>query len=516
VKEADMPWKTADVEAHIKGLSDKQKTVWVKVANASLSRCEGNGGTNCDATAIKQANAIAQNVGESATDLVVIDTDGEVLLAESLTEATKMDGGQPFPASDYAYVPDPNKSSTWKLRLTATPGGGPDPGIVGAAAAALGGGFRGQQVDIPAADLPKVKSKVRAAWRTANPDKHDDEMPDGIKEADGDTELDSDLVPLAEKFRKDGTTPVKIIAPGWGSSGFYSPEVLERDGPQVFRAGTQMFIDHPTNAEESDRPERSLRDLAGLLASDARYQAEGPAGAGLYAEAQVFAPWQPVIQEIAPYIGLSIRALGKVVKGEAEGKKGPIVEKIVAGKSVDFVTAPGAGGKVLQLIESARNSIAEGGRKEERKNMEELQEVTKARDEALARVKELEEAAVPLEAEVKRLREVILLREAADVAREALAKTDLPEVTQVRLAEALGKSPPIKEGHLDKEAFTTAIDEAVKAEVAYLAEVKGTGQIKGMGGNGAGADDRKVLEESWRHMHPDWTDAQIKIAVDGR
>jgi len=102
---------------------------------------------------------------------------------EALREATKTEDGKQFGPSDYAYVPDPDAPSTWKLRLTDTPGGAPDSGIVGAAIAALGKGFRGQKVEIPAADLPKVKAKVRAAWKKANPDKGVDEMPPGSREA---------------------------------------------------------------------------------------------------------------------------------------------------------------------------------------------------------------------------------------------------------------------------------------------------------------------------------------------
>ncbi len=100
-------------------------------------------------------------------------------------KATKREDGKDFPASDYAYVPDATKSSTWKLRLTSTPGGKPDARIVGAAVAALGKGFRGQKVQIPAAALAGVKAKVRAAWRKANPDKKAEDMPAAIKEAVG-------------------------------------------------------------------------------------------------------------------------------------------------------------------------------------------------------------------------------------------------------------------------------------------------------------------------------------------
>jgi hypothetical protein len=95
----------------------------------------------------------------------------------------KTEDGVKFPAQDYAYVPDPDSPSTWKLRLTSTPGGAPDARIVGAAAAALGPGYRGQKVEIPAGDLAAVKAKVRAAWKEANPDRDDGEMPEGIREA---------------------------------------------------------------------------------------------------------------------------------------------------------------------------------------------------------------------------------------------------------------------------------------------------------------------------------------------
>lgn len=94
----------------------------------------------------------------------------------------KTEAGSCYPASDFAYVPDSESPSTWKLRLTKTPGGNPDPGIVGAAVAALGPeGFRGNRVQIPADDIPKVKAKVRTAWKKANPEKDASEMPETIR-----------------------------------------------------------------------------------------------------------------------------------------------------------------------------------------------------------------------------------------------------------------------------------------------------------------------------------------------
>jgi hypothetical protein len=111
------------------------------------------------------------------------ETDEFVKAVEGRTQ-----GGTTYPRSDYAYTPD-DTPSHWKLRLTNSPGGSPDAGIVGAAIAALGKGFRGNKVEIPADALPGVKAKVRAAWHKANPDKGEDEMPDAIKKSEGETNM---------------------------------------------------------------------------------------------------------------------------------------------------------------------------------------------------------------------------------------------------------------------------------------------------------------------------------------
>ena len=56
-----MPWSVGDVESHIKGLTDRQKRVWVEVANGALERGEDEG------SAIRMANAAAQRVGKAKT-----------------------------------------------------------------------------------------------------------------------------------------------------------------------------------------------------------------------------------------------------------------------------------------------------------------------------------------------------------------------------------------------------------------------------------------------------------------
>ena len=93
---------------------------------------------------------------------------------------TKRENGQDYPAAAYAYVPDSQSPSTWKLRLVETPGGAPTPAQVGRALAALGpGGFRGNRVKIPSADLAAVKRRVLAAWRATHDRK--EEVPAVLK-----------------------------------------------------------------------------------------------------------------------------------------------------------------------------------------------------------------------------------------------------------------------------------------------------------------------------------------------
>lgn len=420
--------------------------------------------------------------------------------------ATKREDGKDFFKSDYAYTPD-DLPSHWKLRLAASPGGGPDSGIVGAACAALGPGFRGQKVQIPAGDLATVKAKVRAAWKKANPDRKPEEMPPAIREAATEMALLGDTVPLAEgAVSADGLARVKVIQPGWGSSGYYPPEILERDGGKVFPKNTFLFWDHPTEAEEAARPEGSLRNLAGKLVTDAQWQINDVAGPGLYADAQVFEQFRQPLADLAPHIGLSIRGMGKATTGEAEGRTGPIIQELTAGKSIDFVTLAGAGGKVVSLFESARQAAH---------NTQEVKHVTEQE------AKQLKDANAALMAENARLREAVVLREAAEFVAAELAKVTMPDLTRQRLAKVLATALPIKEDKLDTETYKAAIAEAARAEVAYMVAITGGGQITGMGMS-TPPDGKAALKESFKHMYTKQgkTSAEAEqlatIAAEGR
>jgi len=104
--------------------------------------------------------------------------------AETTSTPMKTEGGVEFPAAAYAYVPEPDKPSTWKLRLWETPELKMTAKQVGLACAAFSaGGLMGNKVELPEADMKKIKAKIRTAWKKVNPDKEDSQMPEGIKKA---------------------------------------------------------------------------------------------------------------------------------------------------------------------------------------------------------------------------------------------------------------------------------------------------------------------------------------------
>lgn len=149
-----------------------------------------------------------------------------------------------------------------------------------------------------------------------------------------------------------GMLDVLLINEGWGSSGFYGADVLQEAAKDnVFPAGTQMFINHPTRAEADERPVRDLNFLAAVLTEDATYD---EASKGLRGKVKTFPAWRESLAEMAPYIGVSIRAAADIEEDvDVDGRVGDKVTKILEGLSVDFVTRAGRGGKVVEVLESA-------------------------------------------------------------------------------------------------------------------------------------------------------------------
>jgi hypothetical protein len=275
---------------------------------------------------------------------------------------------------------------------------------------------------------------------------------------------------------------IKLIAPGKGSSAFYPKEVLERDGPKVFKAGTHVYLNHPTAAEEASRPEGDVKNLAGVLTTSAVYNEAGASGPGLYARMKVFADHAQTVEEKAPHVGMSIRASGIAESGKSKDGL-PVLKELTSAESVDVVTKAGAGGMILQ--EGARPVSAKEG-------VQSLYEVLGVKDSKEGEmtpdeVKKLVESGIaeatkPLVESNRALRQRALAFDAREEGERLLETVTLPEEAKAKvIREAVRSLPLTAEGELDLKKFSESIVELAKTEGAYLAKITGSGKVFGMG-----------------------------------
>ena len=256
---------------------------------------------------------------------------------------------------------------------------------------------------------------------------------------------------------------IKLIAPGAGSSAFYPQEVLQRDGPKVFKAGTHVYLNHQTAAEEAARPEGDVLNLAGVLTTDASYQEGHAKGPGLYARMKVFADHAKTVEEKAAHVGMSIRASGIAESGKSKGGL-PVLKELTAAQSVDVVTHAGAGGMILTEAAKAATQTQEASSMEP----DEL----KLLRESVARLSGKETRREAIQEGARILRDVSL----PDAAKEYVIETVLKEAL------------PMKDGALDTVKFT----EAVNAEARRFGSAIGAGpRVTGMG---AGAQVVEITE----------------------
>lgn len=244
----------------------------------------------------------------------------------------------------------------------------------------------------------------------------------------------------------DGKYRIRIIVPGQGSSGIYTAENLAESAP-LFKAGTEMFIDHPTETEEWERPERSIRDYAGVFLEDATVGEDG----ALYTVCKVFSGVNDLIKDKWEHIGVSINAWC----ADPISENG-IVPPIAGVRSVDFVTTAGAGGAITDLLESNRNDnyVKEAGMdKEIESKFDELkasliEALSSKLEAAMATIQEAKAEEPTEEASV----DVDSVLEAG----RKIAESGLPEAAIVRVREA------VKAG--------ADVDSALDSERAYLKE----------------------------------------------
>lgn len=191
-----------------------------------------------------------------------------------------------------------------------------------------------------------------------------------------------------------------LIKSGWGSKAYYTEEALKRDGPTVFKAGTPIFLDHQTPEDRAAKPFGSVQNLAGELATDAVWDAEE---GGLVADVEIFEHEQARVRSLAKRVGLSIRAMTAAERGNREGRSGRIVTGLLGARSVDLVVRAGAGGQLLEVLESDEE-MEEQQMNEALEAINKLAETVNSRFDGIdKKITEIEESLVvePVEGEVE-------------------------------------------------------------------------------------------------------------------
>ena len=244
----------------------------------------------------------------------------------------------------------------------------------------------------------------------------------------------------------------RLIASGVSLNGkYYSGEMLESTGPAAFPVGTLVHADHQTWVEAYDRPEKSVNTIIGAIATEPKLDTVDGVE-GLYANVEFTEEWAPRVEQIAPFVGLSI-STQYIADETAEREDG--VETVAAfvpfpTNSVDLVTVPGAKGKLLRALESFSKPP----------NVEKVKKVMTA--------EEIEALATALANKLSVTNDDVSEKESVDVEEvaEAMITAGLPKPAREAAFRRIRSGESVKEAIAGEENYMKSLSDALKAKAA--------------------------------------------------
>ncbi|KAB2867535.1 MAG: hypothetical protein F9K46_00105 [Anaerolineae bacterium] len=314
-------------------------------------------------------------------------------------------------------------------------------------------------------------------------------------------------------------TEAVIIVQGESANGRHYTEAALHSGIPIF-TGRPVFADHPTAVEETQRPERSVRDVVGRLG-------QAYVGQDKHHQPALRAPL--IISESETGLrtkikegilgDLSIHAQGS---GRRNGEGVFVVETFLnhPHTSVDLVTVGAAGGYV---------DLAESLREAEPELTPATPSVPTDTVETTSAAETVQEAEPSAEILLLRESQRQLLEENTHLFRQArslegglhlqrlLRDSTLPNPSRQRLleqAKSLIEAYSTHGSPQTPEQLQTALAKLVEAEKAYLAQVLPHGVVTGL--HAPVAEEKTVenlLTEAFQGLVPD---ALLSVAVRGR
>lgn len=242
----------------------------------------------------------------------------------------------------------------------------------------------------------------------------------------------------------------RLIASGVSLNGkYYSGEMLESTGSAAFPVGTLVHADHQTWGEAYDRPEKSVKTIIGAIATEPKLDTVDDVE-GLYANIEFTEEWAPRVEQIAPFVGLSV-STQYIVDETAEREDG--VETVAAfvpfpTNSVDLVTVPGAKGKLLRALESFSKPH----------NVEKVKKAMTA--------EEIDALATALANKLSVPNDNVSEKDSVDVEEvaEAMITAGLPKPAREAAFRRIRSGESVKEAIAGEENYMKSLSEALKAK----------------------------------------------------
>ena len=244
----------------------------------------------------------------------------------------------------------------------------------------------------------------------------------------------------------------RLIASGVSLNGkYYSGEMLESTGPAAFPVGTLIHADHQTWVEAYDRPEKSVNTIIGAIATEPKLDTVDGVE-GLYANIEFTEEWAPRVEQIAPFVGLSI-STQYIADETAEREDGVVTVAALVPfptNSVDLVTVPGAKGKLLRALESFSKPH----------NVEKVKKAMTA--------EEIEALATALANKLSVTDDDAQEKESVDVEEvaEAMIAAGLPKPAREAAFRRIRSGESVKEAIAGEENYMKSLSEALKAKAA--------------------------------------------------
>ena len=244
----------------------------------------------------------------------------------------------------------------------------------------------------------------------------------------------------------------RLIASGVSLNGkYYSGEMLESTGSAAFPVGTLVHADHQTWVEAYDRPEKSVNTIIGAIATEPKLDTVDGVE-GLYANVEFTEEWAPRVEQIAPFVGLSI-STQYVADETAEREDGVVTVAALVPfptNSVDLVTVPGAKGKLLRALESFSKPH----------NVEKVKKAMTA--------EEIDALATALANKLSVTNDDVSEKESVDVEEvaEAMITAGLPKPAREAAFRRIRSGESVKEAIAGEENYMKSLSDALKAKAA--------------------------------------------------